>query len=89
MKIRFDYEYQMEYILKTWSDLHIKGEGEWNVNVYELSEEFCTSDLEFDDFLREYFQEELNIEGEVVFNKEDIKVLSEYCIEYKNENRNN
>lgn len=89
MKIRFDYNYQMKYLLKTWSNLDIKGKGEWDVNVHELSEEFCISNLEFNDFLKEYFQEELDIAGEVVFNKEDIKILSEYCTEYKNENRNN
>lgn len=86
MIIRFNYKYEMEYILKTWSSLDITGSGDWYVNTLELAEEFCESNEDFDVFLENYFYRELDIKGEIKFNEEDIKVLSEYCIKYKNEN---
>lgn len=89
MTVRFDYKYEMEYILKTWSSLNITGSGNWCVNVSELAEEFCESNEDFDVFLEDYFYRELNIDGKIEFNEEDIKILSEYCIKYKNENSNN
>ena len=89
MIIRFNYKYEMEYILKTWSSLDITGSGDWCVNTLELAEEFCESDEDFNVFLENYFYKELDIDGKIEFNEEDIKVLSEYCIKYKNENSNN
>ena len=47
MIIRFNYKYEMEYILKTWSSLDITGSGDWCVNTLELAEEFCESDEDF------------------------------------------
>lgn len=89
MIIRFNYKYEMEYIFKTRSSLNITGSGYWYVNVLELAEEFCKSDEDFNVFLENYFYNELDIKGQIEFNEENIKNLSEYCIKYKNENRNN
>lgn len=86
MIVSFSYKYQMEYILKTWSNLDIEGKGDWSVNSLELAKEYSISNSDFNDFLKRYFEYELGIEGDITFNEEDIRNLREYCIKYKNEN---
>ena len=56
MTVKVKFEYQMEYINKTWSDLTIKGSGFWQVNEEDLAWEFNDSDFDnFKEFLEDYF----------------------------------
>lgn len=56
MTVRVDWKFEMEYYLRTWSNLDVKGEGTWQVCVEDLATEFSESDFKtFDEFLDEYF----------------------------------
>lgn len=56
MTVRVYWKFEMEYYLKTRSNLDVKGEGTWQVCVEELATEFSESGFEtFDEFLDEYF----------------------------------
>lgn len=56
MTVRVDWKFKMQYFLKTWSNLDVKGEGTWQVCVEDLATEFSESNFEtFDEFLDEYF----------------------------------
>ena len=56
MTVKVKFKYQMEYCLKTWSDLEVNGTGFWQVNEEELAREFSNSKYEnFKEFLDFYF----------------------------------
>lgn len=85
LKVKFKYE--MEYFMKTWSELSVEGTGFWRVNTEELFEEF--NDSKYDnlkEFLDFYFFSGLDL-GDIVLtiDEEDLEKLeSEY--NYYNEN---
>ena len=56
MTVKVNFEYKMEYFIKTWSDLEVSGTGFWQVNEEELAQEFDDSEYEdFKEFLDFYF----------------------------------
>lgn len=81
MIIRFEYNYNMEYWYKTYSNMSIKGQGEWNVDEDELSLEYSKSNCEdFEDFINNYFDRELDINPDYIhFNEENLNELKKYC----------
>lgn len=79
MIVRFNYNYDMEYCFRIYSNISIQGTGEWDVDEDELSLKYQSSDLEFLDFLLEYFDSELDIHGDIEFNTEDFEKLYNYC----------
>ena len=88
MKIKFKYNYNMEFCLKTYSNLVISGEGEWNIDEIDLAKEYCESDYESPiDFIENYFWIELSIDPDYfIFDSDDIKLLNEFLKHYKTEN---
>ena len=88
MKIKFKYNYNIEFCLKTNSNLVISGEGEWNVDEIDLAEEYCESDYESPiDFIKNYFWIDLNYDPDYfIFDSDDIKLLNEFLKHYKTEN---
>ena len=92
MKIRIDCKFQMEYLMKTYSNLEIQGTGKWDIDQYELAEEFINSDFEnFDDFLEDYLYNfnglDLDSALIITFNENDLEVLRNFVTIYKkNEN---
>ena len=89
MQIRFEYNYNMEFIFRTHSELTIKGDGIWTVDEYELALEYDNSKVEnFEEFCLKYFYDELlnDINDDSIkFNSDDLKQLEQFIIEY-NEN---
>lgn len=85
MRIRFEYNYNMEYYLKTVSFITIKGQGVWDVAEYNLASEYINSDFEnVKEFCLNYFYTELDIDDHSIeFNKTDLQELEEYFEEYK------
>lgn len=91
MKIRFKYDYYMEFILKTHSNLIISGKGEWNVDEIELAEEYCVNNdyIKSIDFIKNYFWITLDKNPDnLIFNSDDIKLLCEFLEYYKANNYN-
>ena len=90
LKVKFKYE--MEYVLKTWSELCIEGSGFWRVNTDELCEEFNNSEYNnFKEFLDFYFTDFSGLDlGDRVLtiDEEDLKKLESEYNYYYNENRN-
>ena len=89
MKIRFEYDYCMEFILKTHSNLIISGKGEWYVDEIDLAEEYCVSDncIESIDFIKNYFYTELDEDPDnFIFNSDDIESLCKFLEDYKADN---
>ena len=95
MKVKVNFTYNMEYLLKTWSELCLSGSGLWYVNVEELSEEWeewkeDNSDLTFEDFIDEYFHSfkglDLDSAINLTIDEEDLICLENVCI--NNANRN-
>ena len=86
MRIRFEYNYKMEYCLTTYSYMFIKGLGEWNVAEDELSIEYSKSKCkDFKYFIEDYFDGELDIDSDCIhFNEEDLNELKKYCINNEN-----
>ena len=83
MKIKFDYNYSMEFCFKTHSLLLIKGKGEWNVEADELTEEWNPKERDAIDFIEEYFWIMLNIDPDsIIFDKEDLDRLVKYMKTY-------
>lgn len=87
MIIRFEYNYNMEYLLTAHSKLTIEGTGEWDVNEEEFAEEFLTSKEDyktFEDYCLNYFWMTLDINDNAIkFNSKDLEVLEKYCKEYQ------
>jgi hypothetical protein len=81
MIIRFEYNYDMEYWLTTYSYMFIKGQGEWDVTEDELSLEYSKSKCkDFKYFIEDYFDRELDINPDYIhFNEEDLNELEKYC----------
>ena len=81
MIIRFEYNYDMEYWYKTYSNISIKGQGEWDVAEDELSLEYSKSKYkDFKYFIEDYFDRELDIDPDYIhFNEEDLNKLKKYC----------
>lgn len=83
MKIRFNYKNDITFYLKT-SCISIEGKGIWSVNEWELSEEYNISDLCFEDFIENYFENTLHINpGCIKFIPLDYDNLKEFCNERK------
>lgn len=56
MIVKVNFKYDMEFYMKTWSELNIEGTGFWTVNEEELAEEFYDSEYNnFKEFLDIYF----------------------------------
>ena len=56
MIVKVNFKYDMEFYMKTWSELNIEGTGFWTVNEEELAEEFHDSEYNnFKEFLDVYF----------------------------------
>ena len=86
MKIRFEYNYCMEFILKTYSNLTISGKGEWDVDEIDLAEEYCVNNdcIESIDFIKNYFWITLDKDPDnFIFNLDDIESLCEFLEYYK------
>ena len=84
MKIKFDYNYSMEFCLRTYSVLSIKGKGEWNVDEDELIEEWNPKEHDIIDFIKEYFWMTLDVNPDsIIFDKEDLDELVKYMKMYK------
>lgn len=90
MKIRFKYEEQMEYMMTTYSDWKVVGEGVWTVSEDELAEEIL-ADIDNTDFdsikdgIRNYLWTTLDKDPDYIkFNQEDLQRLIEYIKEYEN-----
>lgn len=89
MRIRFDYKKDVSFYLKTASDISIEGKGIWDVDEWDLSEEYNVSDLNFEDFIKDYFWMTLDIDPDCIkFNTLDMKDLEEFCNAYKEANGN-
>lgn len=89
MTVKVNFEYKMEYFLKTWSDLNIKGLGFWQVSEEELAYEFYDSEYtDFKEFLNFYFTDfsGLNLDNIVLtVDEKDLKRLENKVKQY-NEN---
>ena len=89
MQIRFEYNYNMEFLFRTHSELTIKGDGIWAVDELELALEYGNSEVEyFEEFCLKYFYDELLNDlndDSIKFNSDDLKQLEQFVIEY-NEN---
>jgi len=84
MQIRFKYNYNMEFLFRTHSELTIKGNGIWTVDAQELALEYDNSEIEnFEEFCLNYFYnrllEDLN-DDSIKFNSDDLKQLEEFVI---------
>lgn len=79
MTVKVKFEYKMEYINKTWSDLAINGSGFWQVNEEDLAWEFNDSDFDnFKEFLEDYFVSFSGLDlGDIVLtvDEDDLKRL--------------
>lgn len=95
MTIKVTFHYNMEYYLKTWSEISLLGTGLWTVNAEELSEEWVkyleeggTENPTFKDFLEDYFHSfsGLDFDDSMQFSidEEDLKHLETYCKRYAN-----
>ena len=86
MKIRFKYTKSVEYFLKTYSTIDIEGEGTWNVDEYELADEFSNSNCDdLDTFLDDYFWRNLDLDyNDCIVNDVDYQLLSDYIETFKN-----
>ena len=90
MKLSVKFKYEMEYFMKTWSELSVEGTGFWRVNTEELFEEF--NDSEYDnikEFLDFYFTDFSGLDlGDIVLtiDEEDLEKLESEYNYYYNEN---
>lgn len=79
MTVKVKFEYKMEYILKTWSNLEVNGAGFWQVNEEELAEEFNDSGyIDFKEFLDFYFTDFTGLDLDnivLTVDKDDLKRL--------------
>lgn len=86
MQIRFEYNYNMEFIFQTYSELTIKGDGIWTVDEQELALEYNNSEIEnFEEFCLSYFYNELLNDlndDSIKFNSNDLKQLEQFIVEY-------
>lgn len=86
MQIRFEYNYNMEFIFQTHSELTIKGNGIWAVDEQELALEYNNSEIEnFEEFCLSYFYNELLNDlndDSIKFNSNDLKQLEQFIVEY-------
>lgn len=85
MRIRFEYNYNMEFFFRTHSEITIKGNGIWDVDEEELALEYDNSEIEnFEEFCLKYFYDELLDDlndDSIKFNLDDLKLLENYCNE--------
>lgn len=86
MQIRFEYNYNMEFLFRTHSELTIKGDGIWTVDEQELALEYNNSKIKnFEEFCLNYFYNELLSDSNndsIKFNSDDLKQLEQFIIEY-------
>ena len=81
MNIRFKYNYDVEFLLRTNSRIVIEGTGQWEVNEEDIAYEFEIDPEEnFIEFCKNYFWYQLDIDPDrIEFNLEDLKQLEKYC----------
>ena len=89
MKIRFEYNYNIEFLFRTHSELSIKGSGIWDVDEESFAYEFFKDDKTIEEYCLKYFDDEqllsdLN-DNSIKFNPEDLKQLENFCNSYKDE----
>jgi hypothetical protein len=81
MTVKVNFEYKMEFFMKTWSDLAVNGSGFWQVNEEEFAWEFSDSKYEdFKKFLEEYFVSFSGLDlGDIVLtvDEDDLKRLED------------
>lgn len=89
MNIRFKYKYDIEFYLRTYSEIVIEGTGQWKVNEDDFAYEFQLNPEEnFIEFCENYFWCKLDIDPDnIEFNLDDLKQLEDYC-KYNETNRN-
>lgn len=81
MNIRFKYNYDVEFLLRTNSRIIIEGTGQWEVNEEDIAYEFEIDPEEnFIEFCKNYFWYQLDIDPDrIEFNLGDLKQLEKYC----------
>lgn len=83
MRIRFEYNYNMEYYFHTYSELTINGSGIWDLDEQNFASEVYSNkkdDETFEEYCLNYFDNELNLyDNSIKFNLEDLKQLENYC----------
>lgn len=81
MNIRFKYNYDVEFYLRTNSRIIIEGTGQWEVNEDDIAYEFEIDPEEnFIEFCKNYFWYQLDIDPDrIEFNLDDLKQLEKYC----------
>lgn len=81
MNIRFKYNYDVEFLLRTNSRIIIEGTGQWEVNEEDFVYEFEIDPEEnFIEFCKNYFWYQLDIDPDrIEFNLDDLKRLEKYC----------
>ena len=89
MTVRVNFKYDMEFYMKTWSELNIKGTGFWEVDEEQLAEEFHDSEYDdFKEFLEFYFKDfsglDLDDSIELTVNEDDFKKLENEMKYYEN-----
>lgn len=86
MIVRVKFQYEMEYWMKTWSNLSVEGNGFWTVNEDELAIEFSESEYtDFKEFLNFYFKDFSGLDLDNInlsINEEDLKYLEEEIKSY-------
>ena len=79
MTVKVKFEYKMEYLLKTWSNLEVNGTGFWQVDEEELAGEFNDSGYtDFKEFLDSYFTDFNGLDLDIIVltvDEDDLKCL--------------
>ena len=84
-ELNFKYEKNQEYLLRTYSNWYLKGEGTWEVDADDLLNELLLNDTKDESIeyaVLNYLWITLDKDPDYIeFNKEDLKYLVKYIKE--------